>query len=328
LRIEKVMEIRDSEVKSGAFILLAVVALVILLFSVGNLTSYFRPTVEYHTYLSNVQFLKAHDPVTYGGMRVGEIRKIELADDRFGQLKIIIQVGEEIEVKEDSTLVLKQDGILGSRYLEITPGGAASKRAGAGAELDGVLPPGIMDLGGRLEGPLRKADLLLENLNKIFGSPGNQKNVEELLSRGRELLVDLRDEVQKIGAEVRGMGEKADETMAEVQEIIRENHPTLSTILKNLNGLSASLVETADHLDGLILRGNDLVIQNNRNIYETIRNLRDAAYHLEQGARRIRADPSILIFGAGETPEELRRADETEIRLQGRTRRYDKEAPR
>jgi hypothetical protein len=45
-------------------------------------------------------------------------------------------------------------------------------------------------------------------------------------------------------------------------------------------------------------------------------------------AKRIRANPSIVLFGASETPEELRRADETELRLKGRARRYDKEDPK
>ena len=37
---------------------------------------------------------------------------------------------------------------------------------------------------------------------------------------------------------------------------------------------------------------------------------------------------SIVLFGGQETPEELRKADETELRLKGRARRYDKEDPK
>lgn len=49
---------------------------------------------------------------------------------------------------------------------------------------------------------------------------------------------------------------------------------------------------------------------------------------MEQASKRIRANPAILLFGAEETPEERRRADETELRLRGRARRYDKEPPK
>ncbi len=320
------MEIRDSEVKSGAFIVLAVIALVVLLFSVGDLKSHFRSTVEYHTYLSDVKFLKPHSPVTYGGLRVGEIKEIRVAEDRFGQLRVTIQVGEEVEVKEDSILSLEQDGVLGSKYIEISPGTASAKRASSGAELKGVIPSSITDLTAALDAPIQKLNFLLESLNKVFGREVNQKNLSEIMAEGKELLVELREEVKKLGNRFDRTGEKAQEALDEIQGLIKENRPEISSLLKNLDDLSSGLIETASRLDSLIQRGDGLVVQNNKNLYETIRALRDAAHHLEQGAKRVRADPSILLFGAKETPEELRRADETEIRLKGRTRRYEKEA--
>ena len=69
-------------------------------------------------------------------------------------------------------------------------------------------------------------------------------------------------------------------------------------------------------------------VQNNANFYETLRSLRDTTHHLELAAKRIRANPSLLLFGSPETPEELKRADETDLRLKGRARRYDKEDPK
>jgi hypothetical protein len=92
--------------------------------------------------------------------------------------------------------------------------------------------------------------------------------------------------------------------------------------------VTARLSKTADNLDQLLKDSDGLIVQNNRNLYETIRGLRDMTHHLELAAKRIRANPSIVLFGAQETPEELRKADETELRLKGRARRYDKEDPK
>ena len=69
-------------------------------------------------------------------------------------------------------------------------------------------------------------------------------------------------------------------------------------------------------------------VEQAQNIFETVRGLRDMTHHLELAAKRIRANPSIVLFGGSETPEELRKADETELRLKGRARRYDKEDPK
>ena len=96
-------------------------------------------------------------------------------------------------------------------------------------------------------------------------------------------------------------------------------------LLKNADQLAGKLTRTADHLDALLRDADAMIVQNSGNVYETVRSMRDTAYHLEQTAKRVRSDPSILIFGAEETAEERVRADETELRLRARVRRYDKE---
>src|SRR5207248_3746313 len=99
-------------------------------------------------------------------------------------------------------------------------------------------------------------------------------------------------------------------------------------IAKTLDEVTARLSKSAENLDQLLRDSDGVIVQNNKNIYEAIRGLRDTTHHLELAAKRIRANPSIVLFGAAETPEELRRADETELRLKGRARRYDKEDPK
>jgi hypothetical protein len=99
-------------------------------------------------------------------------------------------------------------------------------------------------------------------------------------------------------------------------------------IAKTLDEVTARLGKSADALDLLLKDSDSLIVQNNKNFYETLRGMRDTAHHLELAAKRVRANPSLLIFGAPETPEELKRADETDLRLKGRARRYDKEDPK
>jgi hypothetical protein len=99
-------------------------------------------------------------------------------------------------------------------------------------------------------------------------------------------------------------------------------------IAKTLDEVTARLSKSAENLDQLLKDGDGVILQNNKNLYETIRGLRDTSHHLELAAKRIRANPSVLLLGSPETPEELRRADETELRLKGRARRYDKEDPK
>src|SRR5438552_7379020 len=156
------MAVKGSEVRSGIFVVLAILVLSILIFSVGNFRQRFQTTRVYTSFLPDAKFTKAHDPVTYGGLRVGEIRKVEVSSERFGLVKVTIEVEQDIPVREDSVLTLKQDGILGPKYVEISPGTPAAKRMMEGAELKGVVPPAITDLAASIESPLVKIDRLLD----------------------------------------------------------------------------------------------------------------------------------------------------------------------
>jgi phospholipid/cholesterol/gamma-HCH transport system substrate-binding protein len=270
---------------------------------------------------------------------VGEIRAVEVSSERFGLVKITLEVAQDIVVKEDSVLILKQDGLLGTKYMEVSPGSPAAKRVPPNSELRGVVPPAITDLAAAIERPLTKVDRILDHLDAILGGPENQKNIAEILSEAKTLLATMDVQMKRIGDIAGQTGEKTQKVLEEVQATVRDARAPLTSTLKNaeelpgrlsksLDELTLKLTKTADGLDQLLRDADAVVLQNNSNLYETIRGLRDTAYHLELAAKRVRANPSVLIFGAGETPEERRQSDETELRLKGRARRYDKEDPK
>jgi phospholipid/cholesterol/gamma-HCH transport system substrate-binding protein len=340
------MAVKSTELRSGIFVVLAMVALTILIFSVGNFRARLKSATRYYTYVENAKFLKTHDPVTWGGFKVGEIKTMEVAPDRHGFVKITVDVDEDIPVREDSVITVKQDGILGPKYLELSPGTPQAKRAPSGTTLPGVTPTAFVELGPAFEGPLARINTLLDNLNAIVGDEQFRKNVGAMLSEARTLMTSMNEQLQTVGKTV----SKTGDLVTEVQDTVKAAREPLTKTLKNtdeltarlskdadlltdkiakaLDELTARLSKTADNLDQLLKDTDGLIVQNNKNLFETVRGLRDMTHHLELAAKRIRANPSIVLFGAQETPEELRKADETELRLKGRARRYDKEDPK
>ena len=341
------MAVNRAEVRSGLFVLIALVVLSILIFSVGNLRARFQSAVTYETFLDDARLLRTHDAVTYGGIRVGEVKGIAVSDDRFGRVRITVGVDPATPVRQDSALVLKQDGMLGPKYLEITPGTPGAERARPGSELKGSSPPLLTDMAAALQPAIDKIDRLLGHLDAIVGGAENQENIAGTLKEAKALITSMNDQVLQTGEAARKLTRDAGDALAEIRATVTETRKPLASTLKSAGELTAGLVvqvdevsakllkqldvlssrvETvADHVDRMILDADALIVENNKNVYETIRALRDTGYHLEQAAKRVRANPSVLIFGAEETPEERRRRDETEIRLKGRARRYDKE---
>jgi phospholipid/cholesterol/gamma-HCH transport system substrate-binding protein len=344
------MAVKVTEVRSGIFVVLAVLVLGILIFSVGNFRQRFQTTTRFSSYLPDAKFLKSHDPVTYGGLRVGEIRAVEVSSERFGLVRVILEVGRDIPVKKDSLVILKQDGMLGPKYLEISPGSPDAKPLEAGAELRGLVPPAVTDLAAAMEAPLGKLDRVLGHLDSILGRPENQKNIADILEDSKKLLITMDEQLKRVADLAGQTGEKTQKVLDEVQTTVREARGPLVSTLKNtdelavrlgksveelsgkvsraLDEMTSKLSQTAEGLDRLLHDADATLLANNTNLYETIRGLRDTAHHLELAAKRIRANPSILLFGAAETPEERQRTDDTELQLRGRARRYDKEDPK
>ncbi|MBI2901322.1 MAG: MCE family protein, partial [Planctomycetes bacterium] len=281
------MEVRATEIKSGAFIVLAVGVFAVLLFAVGDIRERIRAKATYYAYLPDAKFLKTTDAVTYGGIRVGEISRIEVSPERFGHVKVTITIQPEIEVREDSKLVLKQDGMLGAKYLEIMPGTPEAKRARPGTELNAEVIPAITDLSAAIRDPLLKIDQLLAGLNKVLNSPENQRNLSEILGQFREMLTNLKEDLHRLAESAVKTSDEARNLLHDVDQTLNELKPSVQRILDRVDELTAKLSATADTLNALLRDADALVAQNSRNVYETIRALRDTAYQLEMASKRI-----------------------------------------
>jgi len=78
--------------------------------------------------------LIVHDPVRIAGRRVGQVERITAAPDGSARLRLKIEQGNELPA--DSKIVLRSDGLLGARYVQLVPG-RASRKLGAGDVIRG-----------------------------------------------------------------------------------------------------------------------------------------------------------------------------------------------
>lgn len=130
--------------------------------------------------LPRVGSLLAHDPIRLGGVRVGQVKSIDLAGD--GETLLNLQLEPDAHVPADSQIRIRANGLLGARYVELVPGrstaalragtviqgGDSALTAGATDALDtfdrqtrGALRPLLGELGTGLEGQGRNTNDLI-----------------------------------------------------------------------------------------------------------------------------------------------------------------------
>jgi phospholipid/cholesterol/gamma-HCH transport system substrate-binding protein len=75
--------------------------------------------------------------VEIAGVEVGRVKKIIL--DEY-QAKVQLQIERKVEIPEDAIASIKTKGLIGEKYVEITPGGS-DKIIKAGGKIRDTQPP-------------------------------------------------------------------------------------------------------------------------------------------------------------------------------------------
>lgn len=108
----------------GLFVAAGILALVMLAFKVGNLTSAdvldgYKITARF----DNVGGLKVKAAVTMAGVRIGRVSAISFDDNKYQALVAMDIDGRYKNIPKDSSASILTSGLLGDQYIGIEPGG-------------------------------------------------------------------------------------------------------------------------------------------------------------------------------------------------------------
>lgn len=156
-----------NEAKVGALVFGTLFLAVVFAWVIG-VENPFKKSVEYYVTYNFAGGVEVGSPVRVSGIKVGQVEKIDFfvpalgeavalqepgsADAGSGQalapvrLKISVLKKAAIGLREDSRFYINLAGIIGERYLEVTPGSLDKPALPIGATAIGVDPPRIDQL--------------------------------------------------------------------------------------------------------------------------------------------------------------------------------------
>jgi phospholipid/cholesterol/gamma-HCH transport system substrate-binding protein len=138
-----------TEVLVGLFVLIGAACLAYLAIRLGKLEVMGSSGYNVYADFSTVAGLKQGDPVEIAGVRVGRVESIRLADDR-ARLELRLQDG--VKLQEDSIASVRSRGLIGDKFVLVTPG-ASDKIIPIGGKIrETESPPDITDLIGKFVG--------------------------------------------------------------------------------------------------------------------------------------------------------------------------------
>ena len=140
----------DLELAVGLFMIAGIICLGYLSIKLGKMDVLGGKGYEIQAIFSNSGGLKTGSSVIIAGVEVGRVRGIWLDDY---QAKVVMKMHPDIKVQEDAIASIKTKGLIGEKFIEITPGGS-----------DNYIEPG-----GRIRDTQSAVDLEQLISNYVFG---------------------------------------------------------------------------------------------------------------------------------------------------------------
>jgi phospholipid/cholesterol/gamma-HCH transport system substrate-binding protein len=140
----------DTELLVGLFMIIGITCLTYLSIKLGRMEIIGDHGYKLYAEFSEIGGLKNGASVEIAGVEVGRVRNISLSDY---QAKIELQINSGVKIQEDSIAAVKTKGLLGEKYIQISPGGDEK-----------IIPPG-----GKIRETQPPLDLEKAIGNFIFG---------------------------------------------------------------------------------------------------------------------------------------------------------------
>lgn len=116
------MKHKNMELYVGIFVLLGGVCIAYLIFVVGDAQLFGGDRYALHGYFSSVSGLKSGARVEMAGVEIGNVGEISLDKNRL-VARVVFNIDNGVEVSEGSIASVKTSGIIGEKYINISPGG-------------------------------------------------------------------------------------------------------------------------------------------------------------------------------------------------------------
>jgi phospholipid/cholesterol/gamma-HCH transport system substrate-binding protein len=293
------MAIRD--VKVGAFVLVGLLAVGLVVFLIGDERGLFRPTEEYLVVFQDVQGLKRGSPVRMGGVDVGAVSSVDYSedpDDPRLYVTVTVASSEARRIRRDSIATIDAKGLLGDKMVTITVGSSEQPPIVPGGTIKSGSEGGLEQVIQRVQRLGEQAERVMVNLEATTGALADE---------------DFRKDLQSAASSLSSILRSVDQGDGYAARLIRDPDEA-----ERLSRTLASLEQTAEQLQYTVQGVNAAVVRVNQGpgfahelIYgdaptRTLEQFGEAAGEVALTLRGVREGDGLahsLLYGGDETDD-------------------------
>jgi phospholipid/cholesterol/gamma-HCH transport system substrate-binding protein len=201
-----------SELRVGILVVVTITILILFILSVSGGIPFFQRNSTYHTKFAAADGLKKGDEVRLAGKNVGKVDSVEFGsvptskDDKPIVVTMVVDASEvDNRIRRDSQAVLAQQGFLGDRVIDITPGTQGAEPILDGGEIPSADQQGLAQIFSGANDILVQFNTVGKQLQELMDNINQGKGTVGKLLHDDAFYVNLNRavlEFQEVGARV------------------------------------------------------------------------------------------------------------------------------
>lgn len=263
-----------TETRVGIFVLAALAIFAYMGFQIGAFRFDRANYTKYTMYFKDIAGLTRKADVKIAGVKVGWVEKIKLVPDTQMQAEAEVMVLKEYILYSDSYAMVRQEGLLGPKYLEIVPGDPLLRPLEAGEALGkpSTEPVSIDELmqqfkkiAGNVEsvtesfksavGGYEGRQMLDETFANLHTVAERMASFSEVLDRSFARNEDNLDVLLSVGNDIKSLANKLE---SDVLPVFRDSIDRISNVFdRDFNRIATQIEATAGSLQEASIQARD-----------------------------------------------------------------------
>jgi phospholipid/cholesterol/gamma-HCH transport system substrate-binding protein len=279
-----------TEAKVGVFVLVGLALLAYMSFRVGGFDLGKKKGYEVYGVFDNASGLKKDVSIEIAGIEIGKVSRISLFE---GRARVDMVIHSDVVLDVDCQATIRTKGVLGDKFVEITPGTPDLPDLAPGDRIIIAKTPTDIDQiitkVGEISNDIRK---VTNSLNSVLGTEEGAAQMKEMLANFSEMSANLAQLTRDNTEQVKQMVENLTLFSADLRDMSGANKKNINAILASFAETSRKMNQTVTSLQKIsdkIARGEGtigaLVHDDStiRNLNSSLASLRDISEKLNDG---------------------------------------------
>ena len=216
-----------TEAKVGLFTLLGVALFAICIVFLGRFDIFAAPTMHIAGNFQSVTGLKEGNTVRFSGVKVGKVKSMQVTDKG---ITVSMDIDKDVKIPTDSTFTMESDGILGDKFIQITPG-RSTLYLDDGAFIAGDGKSEIDKTMAQATKLMEAATATLQSMNGIIGDEKTQTALRNAL-QSTELIA-----------------QNTANLTAQMNAMLANNSDNISALTANMVGITRNMESLTNQMD-------------------------------------------------------------------------------